>query len=231
MPRVIVPVTELTPPKATLTTALAGSNNDLKFTAKTGGPAGNSIRVAYVVAGNSTPLTISVAGFDITVNVATDGGGAATSTATLVKGALESNGDAARLISVENAPSNDGSGVVAALAFTALSGGSLQTTPPTQVDGDATNGHYITGNDGLVTLEVVSSDAGAQTVSISYGPHYAPVASVAAQVETIPAGATRILGPFAPGAFDQNAAHDLYFTPSVATTLKFRAYKTARATT
>jgi hypothetical protein len=229
MARVPVTVTNLTPPKATLTTALSGTNNDLVYTARYGGPGGNNIRVEYVVAGTNTALSVVVTGFDITVNVATDGAGAATSTAAQVKTAVEGNANAAKLVTVANASGNDGTGVVTALSITALSGGALQITPPAQVNGDATNGHYITGNDGLVVLEVVSSDAGAQTVSIEYGPGVQQLADIPAQVESIPAGAIRWLGPFANGAFDQTENRDLYFTPSVSTTLKFRAYKMVKA--
>jgi hypothetical protein len=229
MARVLVPVTSLTPPKAALTTAITGTNNDLVFTAKVGGPAGNSIRVQYVVAGASTPLTISVQGFDIIVNVATSAGSAATSTSAEIKSALDANFDVTRLITVAHAASNDGTGVVAAMSITALAGGSLQVTPPTQINGDATNGHYFTANDGLTTLEVVSSDAGAQTVSILYSPYYAPIATVASQVESVPAGATRRIGPFLSTAFDQNSTNDVYFNCSVSTNLKFRAYTTVRA--
>jgi hypothetical protein len=228
MARVEVPVTELTPPKASLTTSLAGTNNDLVFTARTGGPGGNSIRVQYVVAGNNTPLSVDILGYDIIVNVATDGGGAATSTAAQVMSAVQRS--ASHLVTVELATSNDGTGIVTALAITNLAGGSLQKTPPSQTNGDSVNGHFLTGNDGLVTLEVVSSDGSPQTVSIDYSPNYAPIVDVAATAESIPAGATRILGPFAPSAFDQNSSHDLYFTVSVSTNLKFRAYKTVKAT-
>lgn len=227
MARVVVPVTSLTPPKAALTTALAGTNNDLVFTAVTGGPGGNSIRIQYSVAGTSTLLSITRSGYDIIVNVATSGAGAAISTASEVRAALVQA--VPSLISIANAGSDDGSGVVTSMALTALTGGSLQTTPPSQVNGDATNDHYFTGNDGLVFLEVVSSDAGAQTVSIDYAPTYAPIVDIPAQVESIPAGATRLLGPFAPTAFDQNPDGDVYFDPSVSTTLKFRAYKTVLA--
>ncbi len=228
MPRVVVPVTSLTPPKASLTTALTGANNDLVFTAKAGGPGGNSIRVQYVVAGNNTPLTVDVQGYDIIVNVATSGAGAATSTSAQVKAAVDAAAN--HLMAVAHAASNDGTGVVTALSLTALAGGSLQTTPPTQVDGDTTNGHYFRDNDGSVILEVVSSDASSRNVTIEFNPLYAPIVDVPGQVEAIPAGVTRILGPFANGAFDQNVNRDVYFTPSVSTTLKFRAYKVIKAT-
>ena len=230
MPRVLVPTTELTPAKATLTTALAGTNNDLVFTARQGGPAGNSIRVTYIVAGTSILLTVVVAGYDITVNVATDGAGAATSTSSLVKAALEANADATRLISVAHAGADTGAGIVAALAFTALAGGNLSVVQPALTDGDATNGHYITGNDGLTVIEVVSTDASTRTVSVEYSPYYTPLADIAPEPVSVAAGATRVIGPFSAGAFDQNASRDVYFTPSISATLDFRAYRLVRAT-
>jgi hypothetical protein len=98
------------------------------------------------------------------------------------------------------------------------------------VNGDTTNGHYFTDNDGLVFLEVVSSDASPQTVSIEYAPTYAPLTALSAETVSIPAGGTRLIGPFAPTAFNQNASKDVYFAPSVSTTLKFRAYRTVKAT-
>lgn len=113
--------------KATLTTALAGANNDIKYTAVARGTSGNSITVAYVVAGNNTPLTVAVVSNAITVNVATDAGGLATSTADQVKAAIEASAAASALVTVEDATGNDGSGVVAALAATALSGGTEWT--------------------------------------------------------------------------------------------------------
>lgn len=108
---------------ATLTTALTGTNNDLKYSTVNRGLEGNDIRIRYVVSGNDTPLSVSVSGKDITVNVATDGSGEATSTAAQVKTAIDASAPAAALVSTANATGNDGTGVVTALAFTALSGG------------------------------------------------------------------------------------------------------------
>lgn len=109
---------------ATLTTALSGTHNDLVYTAVAPGTAGNAITVRYVVAGNSTPLTVSVTGSAITVNVATNGGGAPTSTAAQVAAAVAASAPAAALVGTPaNAASNDGSGVVAALSVTNLAGG------------------------------------------------------------------------------------------------------------
>lgn len=109
------------PARATLTTAIAGNNNDLKYTATNGGTAGNSIRIRYVVSGNNTPLSVTRSGNDITVNVATDGGGVATSTGAAVRDAV--NSAMSGYVKAENATGNDGTGVVAALGFTNLTGG------------------------------------------------------------------------------------------------------------
>lgn len=117
--------------KATLTTALTGTNNDLTYTAKAGGneadnadyAAGNAVTVAYVVAGTGTALSVDVTASAITVNVATDGGGAATSTAAQVRDAVNGDTEAAALVTAENATGNDGTGVVTALAATPLAGG------------------------------------------------------------------------------------------------------------
>lgn len=109
---------------ATLTTALTGSNNDLKFTAKEVGNDGNLINITYVVAGNSTPLTIGVVGNAITVNVATGGGGAATSTASLIRTAINASAPAMLLLQpVTLAGADTGAGIVTAMATTYLSGG------------------------------------------------------------------------------------------------------------
>jgi hypothetical protein len=113
---------------AALTTALAGANNDLTFTARTPGGNGNLITVRYVVAGNNTALSVSVAGNAITVNVATDGGGAATSTGDQIRDAINKDAAASALVRAERAAANDGTGAVIALAATALSGGDSKVT-------------------------------------------------------------------------------------------------------
>lgn len=226
MARTVVPITSVQPPKASFTTACAGANNDLVYTAKYGGPGGNSIRLQYIVGGTNTVLSVAVNGFDILVTVATDGGGAASSIASAVSSAVSAI--ASDRVTIANAGGNDGTGIVAAISITNLTGGSLQTTPPTQTNGDSANNHYFTGNDGSVMIEVVSSDGGAQTVTILYGPLYAPIATVAGQAESIGAGLTRLLGPFSTGAFDQNGTHDVYFNTSVSTNLKFRAYQVVK---
>lgn len=116
---------ETLPTYAFLETALAGANNDLRYTARPGGTAGNSYQVEYLVAGLNTPLSITATATKITVNVATDGAGAATSTASQVRAAVRAAATAMALVrSVELAAGNDGTGIVAALAATNLAGGS-----------------------------------------------------------------------------------------------------------
>lgn len=110
--------------RATLTTNLTGANNDLFYMSRTPGTGGNTITVAYVVAGASTPLTVAVATKAITVNVATTAGSAASSTADDVAKAIRLSTAANALVHVNRAPANDGTGVVTALTATALSGAS-----------------------------------------------------------------------------------------------------------
>ena len=110
--------------KATLSTNLAGDNNDLKFTSKLKGHFGNAIKVEYVDpdAANAK-LAVTVSGTTITVSLATDANKAITSTASAVKAAIEAVPAAAALVSVANVDANSGQGVVAAMAAAALANG------------------------------------------------------------------------------------------------------------
>lgn len=112
-----------------LKTALTGSNNDLVFVAKAPGTT-PTVRIAFVdPSANNAALSVAVASQDITVNLATNGSGTITSTAAQVKAAIEASAAAAALVTVALAPSNDGTGVVTALAQTAL--GAWAGTSPT----------------------------------------------------------------------------------------------------
>jgi hypothetical protein len=114
----------ITPAKnATLTTAFAGNHNDLKFTAKPAGTVGNGYRVAFVVSGASTPLSVGLSGNDVTVTVQTNGSSVAISTAAQVLAALQASAPISAKFEVALAAGNDGTGVVAALALTNLTGG------------------------------------------------------------------------------------------------------------
>lgn len=230
MARTLVPVTDITPPKATLTTSLTGTNNDLVFTAKRGGSWGNSIQVAYIDPGGTTAtLSVVVSGFLITVNLAR-ASSAITTTANDILAAIARAADASALVDVATASSNDGTGIVTALTATSLAGGSYGTTLPAVTNGDSTNKHYFTGNDGQVVLQVVSSDASTRTVTIKRASSFQGGVPASDEVYSVLAGATVELGPFSTAEFNQNAAKDVYFDPSVSNTLDFRAYRVARAT-
>lgn len=97
---------------------------------------------------------------------------------------------------------------------------------PSQVTADATNDHYIAENDGRVLLEIISTDAGPQTVEIEPNPSYtADGLSVGNLSIAVAAGATVYVGPFRFTTFKQDASGMLHINPSVSTTLKFRAYE------
>ena len=109
--------------KATLETNLAGDDNDLKFTSKLKGHFGNAIKVEYVDPdAASAKLGVTVSGTTISVSLATDVNKDITSTAALVKAAIEATPAAAALVTVANKDANTG-GVVTAMAATALADG------------------------------------------------------------------------------------------------------------
>ncbi len=109
--------------RATLTTAVAGANNDITLIARAPGTAGNSIRFRIVVAGASTPASVAVSGNDITFNSATSAGSAATSTSReMVSALLASDAVKALVWPQLKQPGDDGTGTVGALAYTSLAG-------------------------------------------------------------------------------------------------------------
>ena len=228
MARTQVPVTDAQPTQASFTTSMAGSNNDLTFTALGRGPGGNSIRIRIVQSGLNTALSVVVEGTDVTVNAATDGAGAITSTANQVLAALQARADLSLILNIALATSNDGTGVVDDFAYTNLSGGALGIVQPSLTNGDAVNDHYFTNNDGQVLLECVSTDGAPQTVTFYYAPSLEPGVAIATYAETVAAGGTRVFGPFNPRLFNQNTAKDVYFDPAVSNTLDFRAYRVPR---
>lgn len=113
---------------AALSTNLTGNNNDLDFTAVAAGAGGNDITVAYVdPAANDAALGVVVTDTAIVVNLATDSGGLITSTAADVDAAIDALPAAAALVTPANKAANDGTGVVTAMAATALAGGLTPT--------------------------------------------------------------------------------------------------------
>ncbi len=110
--------------KATLTTELAGDNNDLKYTSKLNGALGNAITVEYVDPDDvNAELAVSVDGTAITVSLATGAAKAITTTASDIATAIAAHAEANALVAVANAGSDTGAGTVTEMAATALTGG------------------------------------------------------------------------------------------------------------
>lgn len=98
--------------------------------------------------------------------------------------------------------------------------------PPAQTDADSVNDHYFINADSRVLLEIVSSDAGPQTVDLLPAPGFTADGLTVGNLSiAVPAGATRVCGPFRVSTFKQNATYHMYVDPSVSMTLKFRAYR------
>lgn len=111
-------------PKAFLTMTSAPANSRIHFIARKGGAAGNTIRVAIVVAGINTPFSISVSGLDLTINLATNGAGTATTIASQAILFVTQDPAASFLVTAANFAGSDGTGLPAAQALTALGSGS-----------------------------------------------------------------------------------------------------------
>lgn len=110
--------------KATLSTALAGDNNDLDFTAVAAGVEGNDIEIEYEdPAAADAVLAVTVTGTLIKVSLATDGDELITTTASEIITAIEADAEAAALVTVALKGADTGAGVVTALASTALATG------------------------------------------------------------------------------------------------------------
>lgn len=106
-----------------------GNENGLTFTAIEYGIGGNDITVTYVDPGaNDAALSVEVVGKSIVVHLATGEAGAITSTAAEILAAIEASNAASELVSVaimaaDGGGSDDGSGIVTAMASTPLEGG------------------------------------------------------------------------------------------------------------
>lgn len=170
-----------------VTTAVAGNNNDLVFTdaratTQLGSNAslGGSVSVVYAVAGNNTPLSVATAtdattgNTTITVNLATNGNGAATSTANDVLTALGQDATASSFVSVALAGGNDGTGTLAAMGATALTGGtdaSQLTLTDARTEGAAGAVNVVFANGGASqTLGVTVTHSGNDsTITVALG--------------------------------------------------------------
>lgn len=115
---------------ASLSVGLIASNNALTFTAVAEGDAGNNIFINLVrPLENDAALSVVLSELLITVNLATDSGGAVTSTAAEVIAAIEADANISALVGVDNTGASDGSGVVDPLVSTALAGGLDEAFP------------------------------------------------------------------------------------------------------
>ena len=108
--------------RATAATGVDSSDNAITWTAKEYGTGGNAITVAMVDPGATASLGVSVTGSAITVNLAY-ATGAITSTAAQVMAAIEADASASALVTVADTGASDGTGVVASVTATSLSGG------------------------------------------------------------------------------------------------------------
>lgn len=127
-----------------------GDDNGLTFTAVEYGVGGNALSVTYVDPGaNDAALSVVVAGPAIVVRLATGGAGAITSTAAEVAAAVAASIPAARLVTADidttdSGTADDGSGVVTAMARTALADGAgtgIGASYPGALYIDTTNGN------------------------------------------------------------------------------------------
>jgi hypothetical protein len=118
---------------ASLTTTLTGLNNELLFTAKAEGRAGNQISVEYVNPGAiNKALEIDVDGKAIKVWLATNGAGVITTVADDISALVTTHPVASVLVTAADAALNNGSGLVIAMVPAYLTGG---------VDADATSAY------------------------------------------------------------------------------------------
>ena len=118
-------INKVTPKNAvasSLTTALEGNNNDLVFTARTKGVAGDNISIAYVDPEKETAEeSVVVTGTDIVVTLRSVS--STLSTANQVIAAIEGNAEANALVTVAKANENTGEGVVTAMTADNLKNG------------------------------------------------------------------------------------------------------------
>ena len=73
---------------------------------------GDQVTAEFKTGAAGSPLSVAVTGKDIVVNLATDAGGASTSTAAQVVAAINASPEAAALVSAMTYRSNAGAGIV-----------------------------------------------------------------------------------------------------------------------
>lgn len=157
---------------AWVSTNLAGANNDMTYTAKAAGIAGNSITIAYTDSpSNPNPPTVAVVGSAITVTI-----DAGVTTAAQIKTAIEGDATANALVAVANTSGNSGAGTVPAMSAIALTGGGTsgrKAEYTTQSTVSNANLRFeaieagTAGNSITVTYVTGASAAGKEVVSVT----------------------------------------------------------------
>jgi hypothetical protein len=109
------------PTRASLTTALAGNNNDIVWQAVAPGTGGNSLTIQYTISG-SAPVAITTVGSAPYTGLLITGG-TTTTGQQIVDAWRNANAAVKSVASPAIAPGNDGTGAVVSMAATALSGG------------------------------------------------------------------------------------------------------------
>jgi len=104
---------------AVLTTAVAGADNDLTYTARVPGAVGNNISVEYIDGGGGSSLVVGVTGTAITVT----GDIGAGVTGAEVMAAILADYEASELVTCDLAAGNDGTGNIAVMGAANLAGG------------------------------------------------------------------------------------------------------------
>ncbi len=119
--------------KASLTTSIAGANNDLIWTARYAGAYGNNISVIYVTSKGVTAVDLKIDDDSYTAAYVIQVGYAAGETAGGIITAIRAEDSLNAFVAVENAGGDNGSGTMVDMAETALTGG---------VDGPVFKGNF-----------------------------------------------------------------------------------------
>jgi hypothetical protein len=175
---------------ATLTTALTGANNDLVFTAAVTGLAGREITITYTdPAAPGVSESVAVSGRRITFTLSTDGSSVITSTGDSLKATLLASAEASALVTAADAGANDGTGVVTALAETALSGGAGATWAIRPMSGNGVDVYLDATSAGLGTTKLTRVLSAEWTLGNRFSPLWvlnSANASFVATVENAP---------------------------------------------
>lgn len=141
---------------------LGAGDAEIEVMARAAGADGNDITVELDdPGGNNQALAVSVAGTVITVSLATDGGGAITSTNTEVVEAINAHAEASALVMASLASTAVASTTVAAVAATSLAGGAGQAY-------EAGTDYTLDPATGVVTRVAAGDIAAGEAVRVSY---------------------------------------------------------------